>query len=596
MTLDIGLTLGVLAIAVLLFVTEWLRVDVIAVVVALSLPWLGLIRPEDALAGLSSNAVVSMLAVMMMGYGLDRSGVTDWIVRPIMRVAGNSERRIVALVSGAAGLLSAFMQNIGATVLFIPAVLHISRKSRLPASRLLMPLGFAAILGGTASMVGSGPLIILNDLMRQSDQSAFGLFAVTPLGLSLLACGIIYFLVAGRIVLPKREAPADDVNHQRDLVDAWQLPTAIHVFQVPAESGLVGRTREEARVMSDYGLNLLAVASGREVEYAPWRQKRFVAGQRIALLGDENAAARFARENDLTPSDHDRKFSVLRSSEQSGFAEVLVPPRSPVVGRNLREIALRKNWMVEPILLVTRGREVRDDFSDRPIEAGDTLVVHGRWNSIRDMADHRNFVLVTDTPPGSRGSRRPALALLCFVAAVGLALAGFRLSLALLSGAIAMVLLRVVSIDEAYSAVDWRTIFLIAGLIPLGIAMERTGAAAFVAGGMMNMLGNAPPLLVFAAVGLLATLFSLFMSNVAATVLLVPLVTVIGTDAGIAPRALALLVGVSASNSFVLPTHQVNALLMPRGGYSNADYMRAGGVMSVLFLVVAVAIVYFFYA
>ncbi|MBN2465933.1 SLC13 family permease [candidate division WOR-3 bacterium] len=595
MTLGIGLTLGVLAIAVLLFVTEWLRADVIAVVVALALPWLGLIRPEDALAGLSSNAVVSMLAVMMMGYGLDRSGVTDWIVRPIMRVAANSERRTVALVSVAAGLLSAFMQNIGATVLFIPAVLHISRKSRLPASRLLMPLGFAAILGGTVSMVGSGPLIILNDLMRQSDQPAFGLFTVTPLGLSLLACGIIYFLVAGRIVLPKRQAPADDVNHQRDLVDAWQLPTTIHVFRIPAESGLVGRTREEARVMSDYGLNLLAVASGREVEYAPWRQTRFVAGQRIALLGDENAAVRFARENDLAPSDQDRKLSVLRSSEQSGFAEVLVPPRSPVVGRNLREIALRKNWMVEPILLATRGREFRDDFSDHPIEVGDTLVVHGRWNSIRDMADRRNFVLVTDTPSSPRGSGRPALALLCFVAAVGLAIAGFRLSLALLSGAIGMVLLRVVSIDEAYSAVDWRTIFLIAGLIPLGIAMERTGAAAFVAGGMMNMLGNAPPLLIFAAVGLLATLFSLFMSNVAATVLLVPLVMVIGAEAGIAPRALALLVGVSASNSFVLPTHQVNALLMPRGGYRNADYMRAGSVMSVLFLVVAVAVVYLFY-
>jgi len=183
----------------------------------------------------------------------------------------------------------------------------------------------------------------------------------------------------------------------------------------------------------------------------------------------------------------------------------------------------------------------------------------------------------------------------CFLGGIGLALLGFPLAVSLFSGALAMVLLRVLTMEEAYRSVDWRTVFLLAGLIPLGVAMDRSGAAAFVADGIFQVLEGAPALVILAATALLATAFSLFMSNVAATVVLVPLIVIVGARTGIDPRPLALLVAVCASNSFVLPTHQVNALLMSPGGYRNRDYIKAGGIMTLIFLVVAVAVVGLFY-
>ena len=243
-------------------------------------------------------------------------------------------------------------------------------------------------------------------------------------------------------------------------------------------------------------------------------------------------------------------------------------------------------------MLLSGDREIRTDFSDEPLEPGNTIIVHGLWSKIRQLNDQKTFVLLTPVEAAPAAGSNPVLALLCFFAAIVLALSGVHLSLGLMTGALGMIVLRVVPIDEAYRAVDWRTVFLLAGLIPLGIAMEHTGAAAYIADRMMMLLSGAHPLLVMTAVAVLATIFSLFMSNVAATVLLVPLVMVMGRIAGINPRALALLVAVCASNSFLLPTHQVNALLMSPGGYRNSDYLRAGGLMSVIFIAIAVGLIY----
>ncbi len=294
MTPEIALTLAVLLATVLLFVFEALRVDVIAVLVMLSLAWLKLVTPAQAFSGLAGTAVVSMIAVMIMGAGVDRSGIMNRMIRPVVKMAGPSERKLTAIVSSAAGLISAFMQNIGAAALFLPAVMRISNRARLPISRLLMPLGFAAILGGTLTMVGSGPLIILNDLLKQKDLEPFGLFSVTPLGLALLASGVLYFVVLGRRVLPDRgEVRA---SPQQEIIDAWQLPCAQFYCRVPAGSALDGKNREEARLWARYGLHLLALEDRQEVVYAPWRQFRFEAGQLLTLMGREQAFQDFVKD------------------------------------------------------------------------------------------------------------------------------------------------------------------------------------------------------------------------------------------------------------------------------------------------------------
>ncbi|MBW2534098.1 MAG: SLC13 family permease [Deltaproteobacteria bacterium] len=511
------------------------------------------------------------------------------------RIAGNSERRLLGLVSFTVGLISAFMQNIGAAALFLPSVLRIARRLELSASRLLMPMGFAAILGGTLTMVASGPLILLNDLLRQGGQAPYGLFAVTPVGLALLVAGVLYFLLLGAAVLPRRQADQQTRDPQRALRETWGLPATIHCARVPEQSPLIGGTIEELRPWLDHHVNVLVLRDGEEQQYAPWRNTRLSAGQQLALLGEREDVERLAARGLELCEAGEPLLEELQGGEVGGFAEVVLRPRAPLAGRRLREIAFRKHFAVEPVLLLSGDRPVQHDFSDEQLRPGDTLVVHGTWDRVRAPGDDPSFVLLTPITAQQPQQGKGLVAALCFLGAVGLAVAGFPLSISLLSGALAMILLRVMPIDAAYRAVDWRTVFLLAGLIPLGVAMEGTGTAAWIAKAASGLLAGSHPLVLLAAVGLMATLFSLFMSNVAATVLLVPLVAQLGAGAGVSPRALGLLVAVCASNSFVLPTHQVNALLMSPGGYRNADYLRAGSGMTLLFLAVAVGLVYAFY-
>jgi di/tricarboxylate transporter len=595
MTPEIALVLSVLGFTIFLFATEVLRVDVIAILIMLALGWLGLVTPQQVFSGLASNAVVSIIAVMILGYGVDRSGLMNRATRPIMRFAGKSESRLVTTVSGVVGVISAFMQNVGAAALFLPAMLRIAKRTRLPASRLLMPMGFAAILGGTISMVGSSPLIILNDLMKAGGQEKFGLFSVTPLGLLLLAAGIVYFILFGKLVLPSKTGEDTGEARQRELIDSWHLPVHIHELLVPSNSALIGKTREEARLWIEFQLHLIALADGDEILYAPWRHAHFAAGQVLALIGERSDVERFAEAWKLELRESVERFESLQNPSTAGFAELIVAPRSSLIGQSTRDISFRHSYQLEPLVLLSEGKTERGNFGNRPLHAGDAIVVHGRWSDLKNLAHNRDFVLVTPVEVEDIDESKGWIAGLCFAGAIGLALSGVQLSMALMSGALAMILLRVITIDDAYRSVDWRTVFLLAGLIPLGIAMEKTGAASYVATQMMVVLDGEHTLLILLAIATLTTLFSLFMSNVAATVLLVPLVIELAQLAGIDPRGAALLVGVSASNSFLLPTHQVNALLMGPGGYRNADYMRAGGGMTLLFLAIAVGYIYLFH-
>lgn len=575
-----------------LFVTELFRVDVTAVIIMLLLPWLGLVEPLEAFSGFSSNAVIAMIAVMILGYGIDASGAMKRLASPITRVAAGSESRLLAMVSAAVGLTSAFMQNIGATILFLPAVKRISRKSGFSLPRLLMPLGFAAILGGTLTMVASGPMIILNDLLRQGGQDPFGLFSITPVGLVLLAAGIVYFLLAGRRLLPGEQKE----DMEEDLAEEWGIPASVRIVDIPEGSPLIGRTVEEADLWESGGIHLLAQSRRGDVLFSPWRGTVFRAGDRYALIGDQTALKGFIEANGLIVEGGPCDLRKKLESEDAGFAEVVVRPRSGAQGKSIRQLAIRRRFGVEPIVIGSAGESFRGDISDRPLRGGDTIVVHGPFSSIAALGRSGDFILGSRVPETRSLPERPLLAVLVFAAGIGLAIAGFRLSLSLMTAAVGMVLLRVISIDEAYRAVEWRTVFLLAGLLPLGIAMDRSGAASFLASSAVSVVSGAHPIVLMTAVAVLATLFTLFMSNVAATVLLAPLAMLMAADWGLDPRALAILVAVCASNSFVLPTHQVNALLMAPGGYRNSDYMRAGGGMTLLFIALAVPLVYLLFA
>jgi len=594
METEILLMLLVLAATIILFVTEVLRIDVAAIVVMVTITWLGLVTPAQAFSGFASNAVIAMISVMILGYGVDRSGVMLRMSAAIVRIAGTTEKRLVSVTSLFVGSISGFMQNIGAAALFLPALMRISKKTGIHSSRLLMPVGYAAILGGSLTMVGTSSLIVLNDLLEQGGYEPLGLFVVTPVGIAVLLTGVAYFYVLGHYVLPEKGSTIP-ASVQEELIETWQLPESICYVNVPDTSRLDGLTREDVNLIETYGIHLVALVEGEDILYAPWRHTRFSAGQELAILGNEEEIKKFADDYGLEIVQGDPRIVKSLSGDIAGFAEVIIPPRSDLAGKTSRDIALRKNYGVEPLLVLSGAERKTANVSDIPLQPGDTIVVYGLWDRIRALDDDKNFVLVTRVEGEPFRESKAISAVLCFLGAITLTLTGVPISISFFSGAIAMVLLRVITIDEAYHSIDWRTIFLIGALIPLGIAMESSGTAGFLADQMMNAVAGQPVVVILLAFGLLTTLFSLFMSNVAATVLLVPLVLVLARDIGISAQALVMLVGICASNSFVLPTHQVNALLMAPGGYDNRDYIRAGSIMTVLFLLVAVGLIYMLY-
>lgn len=578
----------VLAGTVILFVSGRIRIDLVAILASLALAWLGVISPIEAVSGFASNAVIAMAAVMILGYGIERTGVTSRIATSIVRYTGTSERRVTATTMMTAGLTSSVMQTVGVAALFLPAVRRIGKKTRIPVSRLMMPMGFAAILGGSMTMIASGPLIVLNDLLIQAGAEPFSFFAVTPIGLPLLIAGIVLFALGGDRILPQKE----EKTHGPSVAEIWGIDHPIRTCILPSSSPFVGKTREEASLKIRYGLDLLAIRTNTDITVAPSRFTRLEDGTELAFLGSHDGFNRFIGESGCIPSTTKSRLQEILDGEGFGFAELIVRPKASIIGKTPRETMFRQTFAIEPIVHQSGENENRADFSNTPLAAGDTIVAYGSWDTLRLFARHQDLLLVTHPEGHGVRHQKGYLAVLLFAAAICLTITGVPLSLALLTGAAGMVLSGVLSMDEAYHAVDWKTIALIAGLIPLGIAMEKSGAAALVAESLTETLAGAYPLVIMIAIAIVATVLSLIISNVAATVLLVPIAMLTATGTGIDPRALALLVAVCASNSFILPTHQVNALLMGPGGYTTKDYLKAGSIMSVIFIAVAVTLIY----
>ncbi|MGM0553851.1 MAG: SLC13 family permease [Pseudomonadota bacterium] len=599
LTTEMIVVLALLAFTIFLFVSEIIRVDLaaISVMVLLGLltlvPGLGILVAQDALfSGFASNAVISIIAVMIIGAGLDKTGVMHTVATFIMRVGGTSEKSIIPTVSGTVGVISSFMQNIGAAALFMPVMSRISNRLDIPLSRLLMPMGFAAIVGGTMTLVGSSPLILLNDLLP-SDIEPFQLFDVTPIGLALLATVIVYFVVLGRLVLPSVKTKSTQRESAQDYFQrVYGLSYEVHELLVPENDPLIGRT--VAEIERDTGVAIVGSYARDQLRIAPWTGFEIQPNSHLAVLASPERMEQLCAGTRKRPTTHLDVFANAMDTSRSGVAEVAIAPGSNLVGKTVTELALRQTYGLS-VMRIQRGNETYGEgLREIPLETGDILVVHCTWESLARLEKDRDFVVITsDYPHEELVPSKVPHALFFLALTVGLIVfTDLMLSVALLTGALGMILTGVISLDNAYRAVSWKTVFLLASLIPLGMAVENTGTAAWIAQNTLEMLGTVPPWVLQATIFALATFFTLVMSNVGATVLLVPLAInfalaaqAAGMDAD--PRVFALTVAIATSNSFLIPTHQVNALIMGPGGYRVKDYMKAGGIMTLLFGIVA---------
>ena len=612
------LMLAVVAAVVFLFVVEWVRVDVVAIAMMVLLPELGLLNSEDTFRGISSNAVMAIIGVMIISYALNRAGLVNRIIQPFLKYVGKSTRRLVVLFSGLIAVISSVMQNTGAAVLFLPAIrLVASYRLKVPVSRVLMPIGMAAILGGTLTMIGTSPLILLNDILPAS-MPKFGFLELTPIGLALVAGGIAYLSTIGMGMLADHAGKSPGVRDkeeeqaERGIMGAYPLIRGPFEIYVPEDFRPGRLPLALAEIRRRFGVNIVATAksdSGRQCEIAPLPESIIGPGRVLCVYGPEKAAKLFVKQYGLILKEEPECFKdTMFNPSLAGIVEGVVSPRANLIGQTIKQIRFRETFGVNPLALHQTGKTYYKQLADRPLHAGDAILMHGTWEQFHELEElHRNLIIITPFETEFHKPEKRSRALICFLATLFLmVLSSFYfqnrpynpipLSVCLMLGAVGMVVSRVVTINEAYHAVDWRTVFLLGGLIPLGMAMDQTGTAQWLAKGIVLGLGDAmSPLVLLIVLAILSSAFTMVVSNVGACTLLVPLGISIANQIGVDPRVAAMAVGLGVSNSFILPTHQVNALYMGPGKYRTKDFIKIGGGLAAVYIVILVAMIYTFY-
>lgn len=607
LTLQMVTVFSILGLVIVLLVFDLLRVDVVGLLVMTLLPLTGILSAGEAVAGLGSNAVVVLICVMVIGASLNKTGVVGKIAQKIIKLAGNSQARVVSLLGVTAAIPSAIMSNVGTVALMLPATLKVSKQSKIPASKLVMAMGFCANMGGNLSLVGSTPLIILNDLMANWwDKNLppggepfvpLGLFSITPIGIAMVIGVLGYFLLIGCRLLPARTGEEEGGVASAKLRDLYGDEVG-NGFECIIPHDFSEQTLGQLGLRSMYKTSVLAVASdkGHNKIFAPRGTTLVGPGDVVHLLCSSDSLKKVINDLGWQSRENFETFLEESSSEKYGVVEAVVSSRCTLAGHAMKELKFRKLFSVSP-LAVMRGQKIYiKELVSLVLKPGDAILLHGEWDNLRTLREKASLIYTENLRGEEIREGKAPLALAALAAFLILAL-GFKLSLSVagLAALLIIVIGKVLHIDEVYKIIEWKTIFLVAGLIPLGVAFEKTGAASFIAINVLNQIDGLTPLLLYLILALLTSFFALFVSNVGTTVLLVPLAMSMASQLGADPRIAGMVVAIASINTFILPTHQVNALIMQPGGYKTTDYMRVGSGLMVLFLVILMAMLALFY-
>lgn len=752
MTLEIAVVLMILAGAVVLFVTEWLRMDLVALLVLVAVALTGYVTPTDALSGFSSPAVVTVWAMFIISGGLTATGVADRVGQRLVRVAGEGETRLIAVVMLAAGVLSTvILSNVAVAAMMLPVVVEMSRRTGQPASLLLLPMALGSLLGGMTTMIGTPPSILVAGAIRDFGLPPVGLFAITPIGVTALLAATGFMVIVGRRLLPRR-----DPGKRHDPTALFDLGGRLVSAPIPPDSRLVGMTLESSRLGSTLGLTVVAIARGGAVIAAPGRDTVLGAGdrllglgrpefiddvRRVVLAGNAEAdvmpraltlvEARVAEDSPLVGStllqagarrqyDLDvlavRRDGLVRMGDISrwrflagdilllaskeeiptvpdesglevlgplsdpatdefydlptnlmtlgvpeesslagrtlgesrvrdrlglavweihrnseviaipgpdttveagdvllaqattshlelldalgrldvdghastpltalestdiGLGELVLSPQTTLEGKTVRELEFRDRYGITVLAIWRQGKAHRTGLRDMALRFGDAILVHGPRERLRQLAFDSDFILTSQpAAPPARRSRAPVAAGILVGVVVTVVAGWLPIPVAAVAGASLMVLTRCLTMEDAYRHVEWQAVFLIAGMIPLGLAMAQTGAAAFLAGGVVEAVGPMGPLAVLAAIFLMTSLATQVIPTTALVVLMAPIAYTTAVDLGASPLPFLMTLAVAASASFSSPvSHPANTLVMGPGGYRFVDYVKVG--------------------
>jgi len=579
MTFQIALTLSIIAAAVVLFATEKLRVDVIALLVLITLALTGLVTVEQAFSGFSNPAVITVWAVYIVSGALFKTGVTDIIGERITRMAGNSEPRLIAVIMLTCGTMSAFMNNIGATAVMLPAVVGISRKSGIPLSRLLIPLSFSSLMGGNMTQIGTPPNILASSILTERGLQSFGFFDFTPMGIIVFATGILYMVYIGRHLLPARKNVED-----RQVETLREYITELRVLP---DSILLAKPLAELQLADNYDISIFGIIRDGKKLSRIEGTTTIAVDDMLIVSGDAQSLMGVVEKMGLS-IEADARFKIADLGTDSvQVFEATLMPRSSMNGKSLKHINFRERYDLTVLAIWRHGQILVKRLGDVKLQIGDSLLLKGPRQRITEFRQSDPFIVLEAVQVESQ--RRDKIPVMLGIVALVLTLAtfgGLHISTALVIGSLLSVLLGVHSMDEAYQAIEWRSVFLIAGMLPLGIAMEATGTAQYLANGIVNVAGDYGIIAVLAGIYILAGLITEPMSNAAATVLMVPIGIDIALGLGVNPQTFVLAIVIGASTSFLTPVgHQSNVLVMGPGGYRFGDYTRVGWLLNIFILI-----------
>lgn len=625
MTPEMWITLGILAVAIVLFITEWLRVDVVALVVVIGLMLTGILTTSEAIAGFSSTSVLLIASLFIVGGAVFQTGLAAMIGSRILKIAGTNETRLIITVMVAVAVMSGFMSNTGVVAVMLPAIISLAVSAKLNPSKLLIPLAFGSSLGGAGTLIGTPPNIIINEVIQDANRAGanlelFQFFSFTPLAIILVIAGVGFVVVVGKFLLPDRKPKQEiqQVETPAELFDIYKLPDNLFRMRVRSKSPLIGQKLEVSELGQDFDVSVLEIVrSPNPTTVASFgNQKIMVQADAehihptpdtllhqddvLIVRGEGNDVGRAAAYWNLAiqPSEQTDQEALL--SHEVGIAEVVLPPRSALIGKTLVETNFGRSYRLTVLDIRRPGVDGKLSVKDTRLQFGDTLLVQGEWKDIFALKARRHdFVVLgaTENMQMTQNRRKAPIAALVLLGMMVIMVTNIiSFTTASMLAALLVVLTGCLSMDEAYDAIDWKSIVLIAGMLPMSTALEKVGLVELVASGFTDTLGGFGSIAVMAALFLLTAVLTQVLSNTATTVLLAPIGLAIAQALGVQPYAFLMTVAVAASMAFASPVASpVNTLVMGAGNYRFADYVKIGVPLIILTMIISLIVLPFLF-
>ncbi len=615
MTPSIALVYAVVLAAIILFVSDRLRLDVVAVLALLTMAVTGILTPVEALAGFADPIVIMIAALFVVGEGLFQTGVARAIGRLPARLAGNSEVRLIVVLMLLVAFLSAFMSSTGTVAVMLPVAVGLAWDRGIAPSRLLIPLSVASLVGGMLTLIGTAPNIVVSSQLEAAGREPFRFFDFTPVGLVMLAIGVGFMALVGRKLLPDRTAPAaaagfgGEAATREELLERYELGASRSAYRIGAGSALAGQTLREADIRKRWGVTIFDIRSEHQAPSGQVRRvweaartlarpvlpdTRLEAGDRIEGLGRPEDAAAMAESLSLEPL----PGGAGPLPPDIGLAEVLLTPRSRLIGHSLKDVRFREKYRLTVLGLRRLGDRVEEGTpGTTKLRFGDTLLVKGPWRRIHVLQEERRDFVVVARPLDADDALRPygraPVAVAITVGMMVLLTAGVVAPvIAILLAALAMILSGCVAGEDAYRSVNWESVVLIAAILPVATALEKTGGMALIVDGLETVVGDVGPLVLLAVLFVLTSALSQVISNTATAVLLAPVALQAALRLDVAPEPFLMGIAVAASTAFATPiASPVNMLVLGPGGYRFGDFFRIGVALQLLMLVATLLVV-----